>query len=152
MTGCYVFTNVCSFTFAGGGGGGASSSWWGGEGYPIPGMDGGGGDTPSQVWTGGGGWYTHAADWGRVPPHWDWMRYPPPMQDWMGYLCLPPPPVRRQISIASPCYAVGMPLAFTQEDFLVYKLITQHFSVSSLWWWCEKSKKGSETHSVRIYQ
>ena len=52
-------------------------------------------------------------------PH-DWMGYPPttmtgwgtPHHDWMGY-----PPLT---SIASTCYAAaGMPLAFTQEDFLI---------------------------------
>ena len=32
----------------------------------------------------------------------------------------PPAPIRRQISIVNTCYAAGgMPLAFTQEDFLV---------------------------------
>ena len=60
--------------------------------------------------------------WGT--PHHDWMGTPSPWldgvppqhhHDWMGY----PPPIR-QSSIASTCYvAGGMPLAFTQEDFLV---------------------------------
>ena len=61
-------------------------------------------------------------------PHHDWMGHPhpptmtgwgTPHHDWMGY---PPSPT----SIASTCYpAGGMPLAFTQEDFLVYvKIIT----------------------------
>ena len=73
-----------------------------------------------------------------------------PIQDWMGYPLSrtglgtsscpeldmgtflppcqgldgepPPPPVRRQSSKASICYAAGgMPLAFTQDDFLVYR-------------------------------
>ena len=66
-------------------------------GYPVPGQDSGypillTGDTTIQDQDGG----------------------VPPIQDWMGY----PHPVRRQISIASTCYAAGgMPLAFTQEDF-----------------------------------
>ena len=70
--------------------------------YPIPGPGGGGvpypadqGGTPSQVWAGG-----------------------TPSQVQVG---VPHPPVRRQSSIASTCYvADGMPLAFTQEDFLVF--------------------------------
>ena len=84
-------------------------------------------------------------------PGQDWMGYPSPSQDWMGLSHLartgwgiPPPPGLdglhtppsqlgldgitpapiRQSSIASTCYAaVGMPLAFTQEDFLVYLFI-----------------------------
>ena len=53
---------------------------------------------------------------GVIPILPDWM--PPPHRDWMGYP--PPPPIGRQSSIASTCYAEGsMPLAFTQEDFLV---------------------------------
>ena len=68
------------------------------------------------------GRYPHLADQeGGVPPSflagmgypilpdWGW--------DWMG---VPPSQVRRQSSRASTCYAAGgMPLAFTQEDFLV---------------------------------
>ena len=51
--------------------------------------------------------------WGT--PSQNWMGYPPLIQDWMGY-----PPIR-QSSIASTCYtAGGIPLAFTQEDFLVH--------------------------------
>ena len=70
----------------------ARSGWWGYLGYPPPpqlGLDDGG-----------------------TPPHQDLARVPPGM----GY----PPPPTRQSSIASTCYAAGgMPLAFTQEDFLV---------------------------------
>ena len=63
---------------------------------PHPRSRWGGGSTPSQVQTGG-----------------------TPVQDWMGY---PPLSIRRQISIASTCYAAGgIPLAFTQEDFLVLR-------------------------------
>ena len=66
------------------------------------------GGVPSQVWMVGGtparsgwlGWY---------------LGYPPPARSGWG---TPPP---QTISIASTCYAAdGMPLAFTQEDFLVH--------------------------------
>ena len=68
-----------------------------GGGYPIPGLD-GGGDTPSQVWMVGG-----------------YLGYPPP-----GLDGVPPPPIK-QSSIVSTCYvAGGVPLAFTQKDFLVF--------------------------------
>ena len=92
-------------------------------GYPIPRMRG----YPSQVWLGGvphhGGYPTLSGLDG--VPHQDWRRYP--HQDWMGVApcpglhgVQPPPPVRRQCSIASTRYGEGgMPLAFTQEDFLV---------------------------------
>ena len=117
-------------------------------GYPIPGLDGGGapwyqipgleggtqfqvqtGGTPSQVQMGGipsyswgyphlrSGWGggTHPADRGYPHPRSVWMGVPPSRLDGV-----PPPPVRRQISIASTCYAAGgVPLVFTQEDFLV---------------------------------
>ena len=90
-----------------------------GGGYPITGLEGG---TSSQVWTGG----TPSQVWmGEYPiPGLDGGGYPrvpgldrvPPTQDWMGY---PPPPIR-QSRIERTCYAAGgMPLAFTQEDFLV---------------------------------
>ena len=94
-----------------------------GGGYPIPGLDGEG--YPSQIWMVGvpqpgldgrgylgypprpgldGGEHT----WGTPPP-------PPPILDGV------PPP--RQSSIASTCYAAGgMPLAFMQEDFLVFEV------------------------------
>ena len=71
MTGGYIFTGVCPFTFVGGGGvytipdrrgypfpgvwmGVVTPSqvWMRGGGYPIPGVWMGGG-TPSQVWMGG---------------------------------------------------------------------------------------------------
>ena len=70
-------------------------------GYPPgPGLVGGGGFPPTRP-----GW------WGVLPP-------PPPGLDGV------PPPLIRQSSIASTCYpAGGMPLAFTQEDFLVPYLI-----------------------------
>ena len=115
---------------------------WGG--YLIPGLVGG---TPSQVWMVGGiprvppnwvlmvggvtwpglhgeGGYPipglgvgpHLRSGGGVPhPRSGWWGYPD--QVWMGGV---PHPTIRQSSIASTCYAAGgVPLAFTQEDFLV---------------------------------
>ena len=75
-------------------------------GYPISGLDGEGGTSsqvwggiPSQVWVGG---------------------YPISGLDGWGVPGVPPPPSMRQSSKASTCYAAGgVPLAFTQEDFLV---------------------------------
>ena len=83
-------------------------SGWGG-GYAIRGLD-GGVPHPRSGW------------WGFTPhpgldgvPHWPGLDGVP-SHDCNGYA---PPPIR-QSSIASTCYAVGgMPLAFTQEDFLV---------------------------------
>ena len=97
--------------------------------YPIPGLGGGvphlrsrwgvphlrsGGGTPSRS----GGWgvpHHRSGGWGvpRVPPNQVWM-----VGGYPGY-----PPPMRQSSIASTCYAAdGVPLAFTQEDFLVMNL------------------------------
>ena len=57
-----------------------------------------------------------------------WMGVPPastppaPLSGWMGY---PPPPPRTQGRTVSTCYTVGgMPLAFTQENFLVLIIVT----------------------------
>ena len=82
---------------------------------PPPGLD---GYVPPTTRTG----------WVRTPHHQDWMGYPLARSGWWGYVPPPPgldgvpphtPPIR-QSSIASTCYAAGgMPLAFTQEDFLV---------------------------------
>ena len=118
-------------------------------GYPVPGPGGGGvshpvnGGTLSQV-QGGMPQGTPIQDWMGYPPGPDlgwgtpnpeldgvspWSRpgmgypqsrtgwgTPPPIQDWMGT----PHPIRRQSSIANTRYvAGGMPLEFTQEDFLV---------------------------------
>ena len=92
---------------------GTPSSLWGGTppqvwmgGYPIPGLD--RGRTISQVQY--------------------WMGYPPPpaITGWGNPPCpgldgVPFSPPIRQSSKASTCYvAGGMPLAFTQEDFLVF--------------------------------
>ena len=113
---------------------------WGGVvvGYPHP------PDGVSLIRTGWGyppvrtGWDTPHSEWmgvppppqsgldGDNPPSWlngstpsprqDWMRGIP-HQNWMGV-----PPVRRQSSRVNTCYAAGgMPLAFTQEEFLVFE-------------------------------
>ena len=128
----------------GGGRGGYPSQVWGGVPHPMSGRGRGGtpsqvwsrGGTPSQVWTGWGylGYPPPGQDgvpppptWDGVPPPLDLTGVPPldmgqgtppdlgwgnPPQTWDG---VPPP------GIASTCYAAGgMPLAFTQEDFLVY--------------------------------
>ena len=106
-------------------------------GYPIPGLDGGGGGTlgtplaRSRWWKG----VTPRPDLDgvglpRVPP-WpglDGGGYPLAMSIWWGLPGSPPtrtewgttPTPIRQSSIASTYYPVGgMPLAFTQQDFLV---------------------------------
>ena len=76
----------------------------------------GGGGTPSQVSV-GGGWYSIPCLGGGYPiPGLDGGGVPPLARTGWG---TPHPPIR-QSSIASTCYvAAGMPLAFTQEDFLV---------------------------------
>ena len=87
----------------------------------------------------------HSQVWMRVPPTQDWWGTSDPdarcckvwcwtksLSTFLKFLCVPPcpgldrvhppppPPVRRRSSIASTYYAAGgMPLAFTQEDFLV---------------------------------
>ena len=135
---------VFSLSVHTGGGGTLSQVWVGGTpcqvwmgGYPMPGLDGEG--TPSQVWMGGypipdldGGYpsqvwmggYPIPGQYGYPPPPrpgldgvppWPGLDGVPPHHDWMGY-----PPTIRQSIIVSTCYAAGsMPLAFTQEDFLV---------------------------------
>ena len=88
----------------------------GGGGYLLSGLD---GRVPTQVWVGG---YLLRSGWGYLP--WEGGggtylgRYPLPR------IGTPPPrvgtPPPHQNSIACACYAVGgMPLAFTQENFLV---------------------------------
>ena len=91
--------------------------------YPIPGSGGGihlrsgqRAPHPRSRWG-----LPHPADGGysiqdqdRGNPHQDWMRVPP-CAGLDGV-----PPIRKQISIVSTCYAAGsVPLALTQEDFLV---------------------------------
>ena len=124
------------------GGGYPRSGWWG---VPSPGWWGVShswmvGST--QVLDGGGVPHPRCGWWGVPHPRFGWWRYPrsgwwggTSSQVWMvevpqvwmvggtpvldgGYPGYPP---IRQNSIASTCYpAGGMPLAFTQEDFLVY--------------------------------
>ena len=145
-----VLTPVCVSVHTCGGGGGTPSQdlrsrggtpsqvWLGG---------GAGGSTPSQAWIGwipprhgvhpprpGMGYPPPRHGTGYPPRH--GMGYPPrdgmgyPPQTWDG---VPPPghgtgypPSPRQISIASTCYAAGgMPLAFTQEDFLVLNIFSE---------------------------
>ena len=114
----------------------ARSGWWGGVPYPrgdpilgsTPARSGWWGvphprGYPSQVLMVGGtqgilppsrpGLGTfHSLGWGTPQPG---MGYPS-AQTWDGV-----PPPTRQSSIAITCYAAGgMPLAFTQEDFLVF--------------------------------
>ena len=73
--------------------------------YPIPGLEKGG--TSSQVWIGD----TTIQD--------EDGRYPPPVQDWMGFS--PPTPSAKQ----SRAMAAGsVPLAFTQEDYLIWLKFT----------------------------
>ena len=106
-----------------------SQVWMGGTpfrglAWGVPHLRSGWGVPTSQVRTEG---YPHPG----VPSRQDWMGYPPapsktmgypfPIQDWMGYSL--PPLSRNQSSIASTCYTAGsIPLAFTQEDFLVSRI------------------------------
>ena len=79
--------------------------------HPIPGLDGG----YHILLTGG---YPHSrSGWGYPGTRWD---TPHPGLDGV------PLHVRRQISIASTCYAAGdIPLAFTQEDFLFWNVFNK---------------------------
>ena len=91
------------------------------RGYPHQGVN----PCPDQV-PGQDGGYPHGLDWmgvlplgldGVLPPSGldGGISSPPPVSPGWGY-----PPPSRQSSRASTCYAVGgMPLAFTQDDFLV---------------------------------
>ena len=142
----FILGNVCLFTLWGWGG--TPSQVWGVPhpksglgGYPIPGLVGGvphlrsqgyPGYPPDQVWM-GSPWTWDGVPpktWDWVPPWtWDWVPIPPdlgpgtpldlgPGTPWTWDWVLPP-------SIESTWYAAGgMPLAFTQEDFLVYTFIT----------------------------
>ena len=122
-----IFSLCVSVNTSTGGGGTPSQVWIGG--------------TPSQVWT-GMGVPNHRSGWG-VPrprsglggevfhprsgqggtPSQVWMGGVPwgtPIQVWIVGVTPSPTPIR-QSSIASTWYpAGGMPLAFTQEDFLVF--------------------------------
>ena len=99
-----------------------------GGGYPVPGLwvggvpqpdlDAGGYPPPGQVWMLGGTPLARSGCWGGTLARSGWEGYPG--QVWMPRVLPPPHPLIRQSSIASTCYAAGgMPLAFTQEDFLV---------------------------------
>ena len=120
------------FTLSGGGGGTKSRSglWgggvpqylgWGephprGGGVPQPGLDSGGEPHPR------GGTLARSGWWGYTPQvRSGWWGYPPPPgQVWMVGGYPPTHPPTKQSSKASTYYAAGgMPLAFTQEDFLV---------------------------------
>ena len=104
-------------------------------GYPIlP----NGGSPPHQDWIGypppsGLDGDTPCLDWMGVLPNWDWMGYP--HQDWMGK---PPSPIktawgypRQEIRRQSSYAAGGMPLAVTQEDFLVCPFSYSLFGTAS---------------------
>ena len=119
-----------------------------GGGVPWPGLDGGG--YPSQVLMVGGTWGTPNLGWGTTH-HQDLVRVPPTTLGWstppdLGWGTphyqdlsgVPPilgwgtPPFTRQSSIVSTYYAAGgMALAFTQEDFLVFRSIGIYSSFSS---------------------
>ena len=80
---------------------------------PQPGLDGGEGYPGYPLARSG---YPPPRPGIGYPPPRPGIGYPPPWLDGV-----PPPPQIRQSSIASTCYAAGgMPLAFTQEDFLVF--------------------------------
>ena len=91
----------------------------GGEGTPARSGCLGGGEYPSQVWMVGGGVPQPGLDGGGDPGYplgQVWMMGGTPHPTMTGWGTPLPPPT----SIGSTCYAVGgMPLAFTQEDFLV---------------------------------
>ena len=85
-------------------------------------------------------WGTPIQIWDGIPPHprLDAVA-PPPSRRGIGYppsktrwgTTLPPPPTRRQSSIASTCYvAGGMYPAFTKEDFLVIICLESYYLTS----------------------
>ena len=87
-----------------------------GGGYPLP------TNGVYPIWLIGG--VPHLANGGGGTPSGWWGV---PHEDWMGI-----PHIRRQSSRAITCYAMGgMPLAFTQEDFLVYLWIYITIKISS---------------------
>ena len=117
-TGGYVFTGVCLFTFRGGG-------------YPISGLSRGGPHLSSRET---GYPIPDPGPWGYPIPGPGGYPIPGPRgvphpRSGGGVLRVQPP------GIASTCYsytAGGMPLAFTQEDFLVYRHVFSEFTVLSL--------------------
>ena len=130
----------------GGGVGGTPSQVWKGLGVPHPRSGRGGGVSQPKVWMEGGGLPNPRSGWGvphprsgqgggvpRVLPH--HQDGVPPISR-MGY-----PPVQVRIgggylnwnSMACTCYAAGgMPLAFTQEEFLVYRCIQHLIAILDL--------------------
>ena len=88
-------------------------------GTPIPILsDGGGGEYPHPSWQGRG--YPILPDQGQYPNLADWGVPLGTPQLGLDGGTPPPPLVRRQSSRASTCYAAGgMPVASTQEDFLI---------------------------------
>ena len=100
----------------------------------VPGQDGGGVCTPCTRLdvdtppprTGWGTPYPARTGWG-TPPRPGLDGVPPPSRTGWGT----PSPVGRQSSTASTCYtASSMPLAFTQEDFLVH-----HINNTNVYFW-----------------
>ena len=93
-----------------------------GGGYPISGLGGGypisdlvGVPQPRSGWWGVPGVPLTRSGW------WGYVGYPPTRSGWWGEGTWGTPPTIRQSSIASTCYSEGgVPLVFTQEDFLVY--------------------------------
>ena len=113
--------NIFSLSTLAGRGGTPSQVWVGG--YPIPGL-GGGLPHPRSGWWGGG---VPGVPSGQVWMVGGYLGYSPPARSRWGNL---PPPIR-QSSIASTCYtAGGMPLAFMQEDFLVFCVVKEILSLS----------------------
>ena len=110
-----LITSVCLFTFVGGG---VPSSFLTGGYLILP--DGRGVHTPIPGQNEG---YPHLADLGGEVPHLADRGYPHhPGLDGI-------PPVKRQSSIASTCYAAGgVPLAFTQDDLLVNQPVSDYIS------------------------
>ena len=104
-------------------GGGVPSSQVRTGGYPILGQDGG---TPSQVRTGGGIPHPRSG-WGVPPP-------PPPSAGWGTPRSMSQVRIRgypNWNSMACTCYAaVGMPLAFTQKDFLFFRMTSSFSSIN----------------------
>ena len=112
MTGRYCFHRCLSVNISGGGypisglGRGVPHLRSGLGRREVPHLRSGGGGTPSQ-----GEGYPIS---GGIPHVWG-----------VPHLC--PPPLITQSSIASTCYAVGgVPLEFTQEDFLVWLDFTEN--------------------------
>ena len=122
----------------GGGGTPVRFGWWGGYpgqvwmvGVPQPGLDGGG--VPRLGLDGGGGTPVRSGWWGGYPARSGWWGEGTLARS--GWYPRYPPPPPLDSSIASTCYAAsGMPLAFTQEDFLVYYKV--RCIILQIYGWC----------------